>query len=94
MITLSENVKKYGVRLDWLSGAVADAGIQPKGMKKGLRKPANVYDEKEIVDLLIGTYNKRFLRHKKLAEHWKLKATETMGIYRKDHPLPPDVDDD
>ena len=47
-MTLSEAVKKYGVRLDWLSGAIADAGILPKGTRKGLRKPANVYDEKEI----------------------------------------------
>lgn len=93
-MTLNEFSRKYDIRLDWLSMTVPKVGVEPIGETLKKTRQLKDYDEKALVDMVLEVYKGRFLRDKKKAEKWKLKAIEMIGRYRKDHPKPlPDEDD-
>lgn len=93
-MTLNEFSKKYDIRLDWLSMTVSKVGVDPIGETLKKTRQLKDYDEKELVDLCLSVYKRRFFKAKEKADHWKLRAHEIIGIYRKDHPRPlPDEDD-
>jgi hypothetical protein len=93
-MTLNEFSRKYDIRLDWLSMTVPKVGVEPIGETLKKTRQLKDYDEKALVDMVLEVYRGSFLRDKKKAEKWKLKAVEMIGRYRKDHPKPlPDEDD-
>lgn len=90
---LSEASKKYSFPLDRLCKAVSAAGVKPTGERQGKRKLLKEYDEKQLVDAIIAEYKRRFMVEKKKTEHWKIKANDTIILYRRDHPKPEEDDD-
>ena len=88
---LSEASKKYGMPLDRLCRAVSAAGVEPTGYRQGQRRMLKEYAEKEIVDAILAEYKRRFLVEKRKADHWKVKASEAITIFRNSQPI---VEDD
>ena len=91
---LSEASKKYSFPLDRLCRAVSEAGVEPVGVRQGKRRPLKEYDEKALLDVITGVYKQKFIRAKRETEHWKLKASQAIALYVKDHPRPVHDDDD
>ena len=90
---LSEASKKYEMPLDRLCKAVSTAGVEPTGERQGKRRMLKEYAEKDLVDAIIAEYRRRFMVEKRKADHWKIKANQTIALYRKDNPKPPEDDD-
>ena len=90
---LTEAAEKYDFPLDKLCRAVSAAGVEPTGERQGKRKMLKEYDEKDLLNAITQDYKQRFLKAKRDAEHWKIKASQAMALYVRDHPKPIEEDD-
>ena len=90
---LTEASEKYSFPLDRLCRAVSAAGVEPTGERQGKRKKLKEYDEKDLLDAIMQDYKQRFMKAKGEAEHWKIKASQAISLYVRDHPKPIEEDD-
>lgn len=74
---------KYDLPLAFVSSLISQNGVEPIGRVQGKTKVAKDYNEKTLVELVLGEYQRRYQADAAKAKEWREKAAQIKSTYRK-----------
>ena len=80
-MTQSEFCDKYHVKAPYISTAIKKAGVEPIGRVQGEKKVQPDYKERDMLNALLGEYQRRYEIASNEAGEWRRKAMEAKAIY-------------